>query len=622
MPGEREVIEELERRVAQLEAAVRALLAGRMPERAKPPEVARPWQQGAPPSRVEAPAPRPGWRPRLPPDFEQVIGQRVLLAAGVLALLAAAGLFLKLAFERGWISPTIRVVGAVAAGIGTAVLGEALIRRGLRRYGAALVGAGGGLAYLGFWAAGAAYSLLAAQVSLFCLLATAVAVAYRAIARRAEGLAIWALVGAYLAPVVLPRGTAGPEAFLTYVAVVGLAAGYVARRLGWRVALGLSVLGYFLLPGVLAMDAVRSWVGVGYVAAGGIAGLLVTARGWPEVRLASFLLPWWILFAGAPDAEPMRWTALGVAFALTAISWAHGRATNPLARGRDRPVADPVEALVFALSPLLLVAWTALRGPGALEDWGGLVPFLAACAYAGVGWRRRLSHMVGMGFVLLALAVSGQWDGVAVATGWALLAVAGIVAEVEFGRRVGRAMGLFLALFAFLQLFSVSLARRSTEDPAFTGAWAAGLYALAILLAVAAWRWRTHKDDPEWLRSGSGHLWILHGAALFVGGSIELRRLFDSTIERSPAAAMTSNLVLSAYWLVYAALVVGLGFRLGKKPVRVAGLGVAGLALGKVALYDLANLEALYRVGSLFALAVIALGIAYAYHSAQRSRPL
>jgi uncharacterized membrane protein len=41
---------------------------------------------------------------------------------------------------------------------------------------------------------------------------------------------------------------------------------------------------------------------------------------------------------------------------------------------------------------------------------------------------------------------------------------------------------------------------------------------------------------------------------------------------------------------------------------------VAGLAAAKIALYDLAELEALYRIGSFFVLAIVALAVAYAYN--------
>jgi len=70
--------------------------------------------------------------------------------------------------------------------------------------------------------------------------------------------------------------------------------------------------------------------------------------------------------------------------------------------------------------------------------------------------------------------------------------------------------------------------------------------------------------------------------------------------------------------LVFAAALVGLGFRRGLKPARVAGLGVAGLAVIKVLVFDLSSLDALYRVGSVFILGLVFL-LAYLYHRQGRS---
>jgi uncharacterized membrane protein len=65
---------------------------------------------------------------------------------------------------------------------------------------------------------------------------------------------------------------------------------------------------------------------------------------------------------------------------------------------------------------------------------------------------------------------------------------------------------------------------------------------------------------------------------------------------------------------VYAGALVWLGFRLDRKMIRSAGLLVAAGAGLKIVLYDLSTLEALYRVASFFALALIALAVAYAYN--------
>jgi uncharacterized membrane protein len=46
---------------------------------------------------------------------------------------------------------------------------------------------------------------------------------------------------------------------------------------------------------------------------------------------------------------------------------------------------------------------------------------------------------------------------------------------------------------------------------------------------------------------------------------------------------------------------------------------VAGLAVLKVVLFDLSSLDALYRVGSVFLLALVALSLAYLYYRYDRS---
>ena len=135
---QKETIEALERRVATLENIIRRLTF--TPESAAPlappasPRPARP-----PAVHATFPTVKPAERPG--PDLEQWFGQRGLLGVGVLALLTAMAFFLKYAFERGWISPLLRAVGAIVLGIAVAAWGHERIMRGMRNYGAALIGA-------------------------------------------------------------------------------------------------------------------------------------------------------------------------------------------------------------------------------------------------------------------------------------------------------------------------------------------------------------------------------------------------------------------------------------------------------------------------------------------------
>src|SRR5882724_12252950 len=158
-------------------------------------------------------------------DLEQWFGQRGLLAVGVAALLIAAALFLKYAFDRGWISPLLRAIGAVVLGIAVAAWGHYRIGQGMRRYGASMIGAGGGLVYLGLWAAAGPYGLLERRIGVLLLAACTVAVTLLALRHEMEGLAIWALAGAYMAPILLSPHVPNPEAFLGYLEVIGLGTG-------------------------------------------------------------------------------------------------------------------------------------------------------------------------------------------------------------------------------------------------------------------------------------------------------------------------------------------------------------------------------------------------------------
>src|SRR5437867_9784157 len=154
---QKDLIEQLERRVATLENMMRRLtfVANTAEQLRSAPRTSTPRPQVTP--VVHAAIPGAPAAARGGGDLEQWFGQRGLLAVGVAALLIAATLFLKYAFDRGWISPLLRAIGAVVAGIAVAAWGHYRIARseggGMRRFGAAMIGAGSGLVYSGLWAA-------------------------------------------------------------------------------------------------------------------------------------------------------------------------------------------------------------------------------------------------------------------------------------------------------------------------------------------------------------------------------------------------------------------------------------------------------------------------------------
>ena len=114
-------------------------------------------------------------------------------------------------------------------------------------------------------------------------------------------------------------------------------------------------------------------------------------------------------------------------------------------------------------------------------------------------------------------------------------------------------------------------------------------------------------------------LWWFAGLLALFGVTGEIRRYFELASVSRVRAELAAGLAVSAWWLVFASALVLAGFRRGVKPIRVAGLAVAGLAVVKVVFFDLSSLDALYRVGSVFFLALVMLSLAYVYYRNDRS---
>lgn len=623
MSDDPDAIERLERRVAMLEDAVRRLIALRtLPDTLPPPppRAPRPLRRPQPVAyaeSTESAAPSPVLEPPAR-DLEQWFGQRALLVVGVLALLAAAAFFLKYAFDRNWIAPLVRALLAIVAGVGVAVWGDERIRNGMRRYGAGLIGAGAGLVYLGVWAAAGPYALVDRRVGVLLLAATTVAVTTIALHHEIEHLAMWALAGAYLAPALLPPPVPNQQAFLGYLEVVGIGTGVLAYTQGWRRTFDFALFGYLALAATGAADALRTPIGCWFIATGAVLTLHVTRRhaSWIEARFGVVLCAWLIL-ATSVDLRPTGtqaalWLGLGAAFAIAALLWWQQLAPDPFA-GSGEDATASVERLLFLASPLALLLLARAAGPALLEPRPGALPLVLGAIYLTAGWGRRGASLLVMGFALIALACAVQWSATTTALCWTGLALAAVAADRWADRPGGRAAAVGLAFLAGLDLLLYAVWSRHPGEPVFSDAWALALYAYIGATALAARAWRVPATATAWERRGAEAFWVMCGVATLIGGSIQLASFFGRQ------TTLAGNLALSVWWLVYAGALVQLGFRLNRKDVRSAGLVVAAGAGLKIVLYDLSTLEALYRVAVCFALALIALAVAYAYNRRARA---
>jgi Predicted membrane protein (DUF2339) len=610
-------MERLEARVARLEE----LLAGKAAGKPVSGEAGK----SAPSSQASNPALRaPAYPPtRLPAyPLEQWIGQRALLAIGVVALILAAGYLLRLSFDRGWISPVMRCLGGAVAGVIVGAIGWRLHPR-FRTYGAALIGCGAAIIYLSVWAATRLYGVLPPTTGIMALALVSVALAMIAFAIDIEVLGTTAALGAFFAPLLLGKPQDNADPLLLYLASMAAGLGFVAARKHWRLTMFVVALSYFGVAFAGAEDRGSPWAMLLYGVVGGTAGIHLGLRErWWETRFLSFAGGWTFL-AAASDRLDHPWAVLVAGLVLAAPVWWHAlRATQilPLHIAPAPGIAgwSVGEAIYFFLTPFLL-GWAVHElDPAWFDRRSGLVALILAVPYLVAGYQRPRPLFALVGAGALGLAAWQHWEGIERV--WALLALTLLWAGLDHAlkRSDGRWFALATLWAALDHLFSGALARRTAADAAFLGSWALALWGTAaVTLALAAGLWKSLSDASAapLIRGG---LWALGGALVLFGVTGEIDRFFDLKTISSQQATLASGLAVSAWWLVFAACLVALGFRRSLKPARLAGLAVAGMAVVKVLVYDLSSLDALYRVGSVFILGLVFLLLAYLYHRQAR----
>ena len=349
-------------RLAHLErelAAVRAQLAGGTPSS---------------PAASPVPGPHPAADPApglasdpLPNLFERVVGGRLLIWTGAVAL-AAGGVFL-IRHSIELVSPSLRMIAAAALGLVLIGAGE-VARRGRLlsgdpRIAQGLIGAGIGILYATVWGSHLLFGLIGAGLAA-ALMVLITGAAFVLSLRHGAPTAALGLVGGFSTPLLAGDPEASALPVLAYLALLNAAIFVIAARRGWRwlvtaaVTASFAWTGYFILrpteAGIPSSDA---------LAAGFAAALLGTLASLPRAgpllsRLppATAALFELALLVGRGDGGVTGWLLFG---ALAAVSL-------PLAALRPEQRFTPIAALCSALA---LLAFQAGLTADRIVPWAG-----------------------------------------------------------------------------------------------------------------------------------------------------------------------------------------------------------------------------------------------------------
>lgn len=160
--------------------------------------------------------------------LEEIIGVRWAGWIGAIVLVIGAILFVKFAYDQGWfptVTPAGRVVALNLAGLALLAAGEFVFRRVNRQSAAGVWGAGVAMLFVATYAAYSHYYVYSLQVAMPMLLVVMVIGALLSMRAKLATIGALAMAGAYLAPLMLGRGTLLSRelaVYLTVVEVVGL----------------------------------------------------------------------------------------------------------------------------------------------------------------------------------------------------------------------------------------------------------------------------------------------------------------------------------------------------------------------------------------------------------------
>jgi uncharacterized membrane protein len=598
-------------------------------------------------------------------SLESRLGAQIFNRIGIVALLFAATLGLKLAIDNQWIGPVGRILIGLIAGTGVVVWSERFRRKGFPAFSYSLKAVGTGVLYLSLWAAFQLYHLLPPTAALIGMIVVTAWNAYMAWSQDAELLAAYALIGGLATPLLLSTGGDHEIFLFTYLLAIDVATvllvrvkqwarllfgafpATVAYFIGWyspfyhepafavtTVFIGLFFLVFVSVSLGAAVPQQETVAEPARRTGSNIRDILLPLANAAFVSLSLYsvmqdsdrhwFLPWLMLILAATYLLITRLPQGAVAAAVhLSLAVVFLTIAIPLkASGHWITVAWLVEGVALL--------WVAMRVSSNRPDHE------ASHSNAGdvLRWLSAGSLVLGLGGVI---AVPFWFDGrlnssflnhnlataligVAAFGGAAWMALRARSARSEsraiWSRFAFAALVAADAIAILLSLREVATSRYgSVQHTAFANAdFGMALIGLAVLGAVAWASLRVALADEAsllWAQLSGGSVIAINLIAVLTGVR-EVGALWPvSTTD--PDLELRRALAVSGFLMVYAAALLAIGFWRRSAFVRWQALALLVFSIGKTFLYDMRNLSQGYRFASFLALGALLMTISFAY---------
>jgi uncharacterized membrane protein len=379
---------------------------------------------------------------KLKPDIEQRLASRWFVWVGGAAIALGGLLFVKYANDQGLIPPLLRVAFGLGAAAALVYAGEYLRKRQAQAdyVPAALSAAGLVIAFGAIYAAYALYGILSPAVCFPLLVAVGLGALWLS-RRQGPLIAALGLLGAFVAPAIVPSDHPSAWGFFAYLAVLVAAALHELR--------------------------LRAWWWLGYAAVAGA-------------------LAWTLLWLGGSLFEPSHTVPTAIfAYALGAAATFIPRGKNILAADHgslqspdkmSQPLTLAVAGIAAAAAALAMLVWQSNHANVSLFFFSAGMTLIA-----GLGWFRHGTSFAALAAAAMTFLVLMSWREVAFHSlafdergFWTT--VPGFVAPPQFRN------WMFAALLAYAGLGMAGMLRKAE-----TTLWATLTSGAAVLFLLGTW---------------------------------------------------------------------------------------------------------------------------------------
>jgi uncharacterized membrane protein len=492
-------------------------------------------------------------------------------------LLFAVAFFLKYAFDNEWIGPTGQVAAGAALACALCMGGLHYQRQNWFIFSQILSASGVALLYLVTYSTFGYFHLLPQTAASYFLAILVVGTAALALAYRAQAIAVMAVVGGLLTPLLLHTDIDHYAGFFTYLLAIN--------------------------AGAVVLAILRPWP-------------------WPAaLSLVGTQALFWLWYGDRYHPEKL----VGVlAFQSTLFLLHLGSCALANLLGRKTSVLDLVRVI---LNGVFVAAAAYILLDEDYHVWMGTLAIGFAIVHAFAAWiiQSRQPQVVQLSFATMSMALAFaaaavplQAHAAWIPVGWAAQGLALWWFGMRIRTEVLRSMGAALLLLAVLRLVFVDTPYdvRDPFIPFFNSYGLAAAVTAGCLVGAAFcaryWRGRLGASDAVAAMSAG----LASVALIWLIVSVETYGYFSA---REAAGLTTDHMLRSAQaalsicWAVYAVILLAIGFRLHNDPARWAALGVFFVTVLKVIFLDMAGLPGLYRVLAFLVLSVM-LGLgAWAY---------